>query len=159
MKQIFTIGVYGYTSEEFFGKLQKNNIDTFCDIRLRRGVRGAEYAFANSKRLQNQLAELGIRYLHFPELAPTEEMVKLQGEADKKQKIPRRKRLKLSNEFISSYTSGKLVDFDLEAFVSQLPDDCEKAAFFCVEIVPQACHRSLFADKLSSELDISVKHL
>ena len=58
-------------------------LDTFCDIRQRRGVRGATYAFANSQRLQVRLAELGIRYLHRKDLAPTKAMREVQAEADK----------------------------------------------------------------------------
>jgi len=36
-------------------------VDTFCDIRARRGVRGSEYAFANHQRLAARLAERNIR--------------------------------------------------------------------------------------------------
>ena len=66
-----TLGVYGFTAEAFFEALQRAGVDTFCDIRWRRGVRGREYAFANSGRLQQRLGELGMRYLHLRELAPT----------------------------------------------------------------------------------------
>ena len=61
---IYTIGVYGSNEEEFFGKLIDSQIDLFCDIRQRRGVRGRQYAFVNSNYLQNKLAELGIDYLY-----------------------------------------------------------------------------------------------
>lgn len=43
--EFFTIGVYNSNENTFFKKLVDNRIDTFCDIRQRRGVRGAEYAF------------------------------------------------------------------------------------------------------------------
>ena len=69
--KIVTIGVFGFSEEAFFHALQTAQVDTFCDIRQRRGVRGATYAFCNSKRLQTRLAELGIRYLHRKDLAPT----------------------------------------------------------------------------------------
>ena len=55
--RILTIGVYGYSEEAFFQALQVAGVDAFCDIRSRRGVRGATYAFANSKRLQARLAK------------------------------------------------------------------------------------------------------
>ncbi len=55
--KIYTIGVYGSTEEEFFGKLTKSKIDLFCDIRQRRGVRGRQYAFVNSSYLQKKLSE------------------------------------------------------------------------------------------------------
>ena len=69
--KIVTIGVYGFDEARFFEALRKVKVDTFCDIRNRRGVRGSTYAFANSLRLQARLAELGIRYLYRKDLAPT----------------------------------------------------------------------------------------
>ncbi|GHT08753.1 hypothetical protein AGMMS49525_17880 [Bacteroidia bacterium] len=56
--RLYTIGVYGSTEKEFFNKLVENRIDTFCDIRQRRGVRGSEYAFVNNNYLQRKLAAL-----------------------------------------------------------------------------------------------------
>ena len=40
---LYTMGVYGSTEASFFKKLEQNNIDTLCDIRQRRGVRGSKY--------------------------------------------------------------------------------------------------------------------
>ena len=45
---LYTMGVYGSTEASFFKKLEQNNIDTFCDIRQRRGVRGSKYRYVNS---------------------------------------------------------------------------------------------------------------
>src|SRR2546423_401887 len=101
--QLFTIGAYGFTSDSYFESLTATGIDTFCDIRARRGVRGPEYAFVNSTRLQNELNRLGIRYLHFPDLAPSKEIRGMQGEADKVSKIAKRKRTELSDEFVGAY--------------------------------------------------------
>jgi len=56
--KFYTIGVYNSTEQEYFKKLTDNNIDTFCDIRQRRGVRGSQYSFVNSNRLQAKLNEL-----------------------------------------------------------------------------------------------------
>ncbi|MBK6496895.1 MAG: hypothetical protein IPG00_01480 [Saprospiraceae bacterium] len=52
--EFFTIGVYNSTEQVYFDKLTENRIDTFCDIRQRRGVRGANYAFVNRNRLQEK---------------------------------------------------------------------------------------------------------
>src|SRR5712692_9291603 len=81
-----TIGVYGFSEAGFFDALQNAGVETFCDIRWRRGVRGAEYAFANSARLQKKLGELGIRYLHCRELAPTPALRRRQAQVDKAQR-------------------------------------------------------------------------
>ena len=42
--RIVTVGVYGFNEATFFAALRATGVDTFCDIRLRRGVRGREYA-------------------------------------------------------------------------------------------------------------------
>ena len=91
LPDIYTIGVYGASENEFFQKLIDNKIDSFCDIRRRRAVRGSQYAFANSQRLQEKLAGLSIKYLYEIELAPTKEIIELQEKFDKVNKIQRRK--------------------------------------------------------------------
>src|SRR5437588_11933269 len=101
--RIITSGVYGFSEEVFFQKLQQAGVDTFCDIRWRRGVRGREYAFANSRRLQKRLAELGIRYLHCRELAPSPALRKRQTAADTAAGIEKRKRTSLGEAFIAGY--------------------------------------------------------
>ena len=83
--EFFTIGVYNSTEKEFFDKLVDNRIDTFCDIRQRRGVRGSQYMFVNSIRLQNTLRGLDIKYTHIVDLAPSTDIRELQKEADKQQ--------------------------------------------------------------------------
>lgn len=76
--KLFTIGVYGLTSNEFFKKLSDNNIDLFVDIRRRRAVRGSKYSFVNSKKLQANIKHLGIEYFYLIDLAPTNEIRVLQ---------------------------------------------------------------------------------
>lgn len=58
--KIVTIGVYGFNEADFFQAVQDAGIDTFCDIRMRRSMRGSQYAFANSTYLQQRLYDLGI---------------------------------------------------------------------------------------------------
>ncbi|HEY2723025.1 MAG TPA: hypothetical protein VGI82_14935, partial [Chitinophagaceae bacterium] len=99
LPNICTIGVYGSSEKEFFEKLTDNEIDLFCDIRRRRAVRGAEYAFANSQRLQDKLSLLSIPYLYEPGLAPTTEIIMIQDKSDKTNRIPRRKREHLIDAF------------------------------------------------------------
>ena len=40
--ELLTIGVYGFDPGGFFGALSAAGVDTFCDVRSRRGVRGSE---------------------------------------------------------------------------------------------------------------------
>jgi uncharacterized protein (DUF488 family) len=157
--QLKTIGVYGFTEEAFFEALKSAEIDTFIDIRQRRGVRGSTYAFANSQRLQARLAELGINYLHLKELAPTLEIRRLQDEADKASKTPKRKRTALGEVFINAYRSQILDPFDPQTLLDQLSPDAQTITLFCVERQPAACHRSHVAQKLQKTLGWPVEHL
>ncbi len=157
--QLKTIGVYGFTEESFFETLQSAEIDTFIDIRQRRGVRGSTYAFANSQRLQARLAQLGINYLHLKELAPTLEIRRKQDEADKAGKTPKRKRTTLGEVFISAYQAQILDPFDPQTLLNQLPSNAKTIVLFCVERQPTACHRSLVAEKLHHNLGWPVENL
>lgn len=153
-----TIGVYGSDESSFFAALQQAGVDTLVDIRRRRGVRGAAYRFANSRRLQARLAALGIRYLHRPALAPDAEMRAQQHAADKAGKTGKRQRVALSAAFVHAYEQQQLADFDSRAFVEDL-GAMRVAALFCVEREPAACHRSLLAARLQHDLGVEVRHL
>ncbi len=156
---LVTIGVYGFSEAAFFSALQRAGVDTFCDVRWRRGVRGSEYAFVNSARLQKRLAEIGIRYLHFRELAPAPALRQRQAEADKAEGTAKRKRTALGEVFIEGYRAERLSTFDSGQFVAQLGSEVRTVALFCVEREPAACHRSLLAGRLRQDLGIQVLHL
>jgi uncharacterized protein (DUF488 family) len=158
LPRIVTLGVYGRSEAEFFATLQNAQVDLFCDIRRRRGVRGSEYAFANSQRLQARLAELGIAYQHIIELAPSNEVRQAQYDVDKAAKVAKRKRAGLDPAFIEAYQQTVLNDFSPQAFLATLPDDVKTVAFFCVEAAPEACHRSLVAQTFAA-LGAEVEHL
>lgn len=156
---VVTIGVYGSDEASFFAALQQARVDTFVDIRARRGVRGADYAFVNSQRLQARLAELGIRYLHRPDLAPSAASRGQQSAADKARKTAKRQRALLDPAFAAAYRQERLAGFDSRAFVADLGSEARVVALFCVEREPAACHRSLLATRLQRDLGLSVEHL
>lgn len=157
--QIVTLGVYGSTEDSFFGALRDAGVDTFVDVRQRRGLRGSQYAYANSTRLQQRLAELGIRYVHLKDLAPTSSVRERQKAADKQAGISKRDRDRLGEAFVEAYQSEILAPYDLDAFFEALPEDAQTVALFCVEQAPAACHRSLLADALRQEYGLKVDHL
>ena len=157
--KIVTLGVYGYSEAAFFAALQGAGVETFCDVRWRRGVRGAEYAFVNSTRLQKRLAEAGIRYLHFRQLAPKPALRQRQAEADKQEGTTKRKRTALGQVFIAGYRAECLAAFESRKFVQELGAAAGTVALFCVEREPAACHRSLLAAKLQQDLGVEVVHL
>jgi uncharacterized protein (DUF488 family) len=150
--------VYGFTAEEFLRKLRDADVRLLLDIRQRRGVRGPEYAWANARRLQAALEEAGIAYEHHPELAPTTELRQLQYAEDDRQGVGRRSRATLAPAYVEGYTREILDAADLGGIATALPSS-GSAALFCVERDPEACHRSLVADRLTSEHGIPVEHL
>jgi uncharacterized protein (DUF488 family) len=157
-KQLATIGVYGFTLEEFLRSLREANVRLVLDVRQRRGVRGPQYAWANSKRLQAALEEAGIDYQHHPELAPTTDMRQLQYREDDRLGVGKRSREQLAPEYRERYTREILDRADLDAVVAELPE-AGAGALLCVERDPEACHRSLIADRLAAEYQVPVTHL
>ena len=158
--EFYTIGVYNLTEKEFFDKLTNNNIDTFCDIRQRRGVRGAKYSFVNSNRLQQRLNDLEIKYGYIADLAPTSEIRELQKQIDLEKGELKRERQELGKVFVIEYKNRILQNFDFETFLEKLDQvGANKIALFCVEEHPEACHRSIVADKLTNTYKYKITHL
>ena len=174
--KIYTIGVYGYTEDAFYGALVEQEIDLFIDIRARRGMRGARYKFVNSAYLQRKLRGLGIGYAHLKELAPTPAIRKLQDEADKQAKLALRSdRQVLCKEYIHEYKR------DILRVYKRLPERkfyagaalaearalaglpaggrTTRPVLFCVEGEASACHRSLVAAEMQRQLAVEVEHI
>ena len=158
MHRMMTIGVYGFDGESFLQRLRQADVRLLLDVRQRRGVRGPEYAWANSHRLQAALAEAGIAYEHHRELAPTTELRRLQYAEDDRRGVGKRSRRELAAEYARRYTSEILDRADLAPIVSALTGS-GSAALFCVERDPEACHRSLIAGRLAERHRVTIEHL
>lgn len=156
--RLVTIGVYGFDRDSFLATLDDAGVGLLIDVRRRRGVRGSEYAWANSRRLQDALRDAGVAYRHHPELAPTDEMRRLQMAEDERQGVGIRSRRELAPGFASSYTTEVLDVADLRAFAAGLPVE-HPSALLCVERLPKACHRSLLAARLEARFGVKVEHL
>lgn len=157
MARIATVGVYGFDLGTFLTALESAEIDLLLDVRQRRGVRGREYAWANSKRLQAALAEAGVAYSHVPELAPTTELREAQYREDSRLGEGKRSRSHLAREYAERYTTEILDRVDLKPIVNRIGDS--GAALMCVERDPEACHRSLIAARLRSDFAFAVADL
>jgi uncharacterized protein (DUF488 family) len=158
VRRVATIGLYESDLKAFLAALRKADVRLLVDVRQRRGVRGSEYAWANSKRLQAALADAGVSYEHWPSLAPTTELRRLQYAEDARQGVGKRSRAELAPEYVTRYTREVLDAADLDALVAELPTD-GAAALLCVERDPEACHRSLIAARLADEFGVAVEHL
>ncbi|MEU0881442.1 DUF488 domain-containing protein [Lentzea sp. NPDC005914] len=155
MIKVVTIGVYGFDAESFLQRLRQAGVGLLLDVRQRRGVRGPEYSWANSQRLQAALASAGIAYEHHAELAPTTDMRRLQYAEDDRLGVGKRSRHELADEYIRRYTTEILARADLAPIAS----GDGVSALFCVEADPEACHRSLIAQRLADEFGVAVEHV
>jgi uncharacterized protein (DUF488 family) len=158
VRTIATVGVYGFSVGTFLETLREASVGLLLDVRQRRGVRGSEYAWANARRLRAALAEAGLEYRHHPELAPTTELRQLQYREDARLGVGKRSRSELAPAYRERYTREILDCVDLDAFAAAVPDGVVPA-LFCVERDPEACHRSIVADRLADEQGMRVVHL
>ena len=154
-RRVATIGVYGFSADTFLATLRDAGVSRVLDVRQRRGVRGSEYAWANSRRLQAALAEAGLAYRHHGELAPTTELRQLQYREDARLGVGKRSRSELAPEYARRYVAEILDRVDLAAVVAELPTD-SVSALLCVERDPEACHRSLIAERMAREHGVRV---
>jgi uncharacterized protein (DUF488 family) len=158
MRRLATIGVYGFDLSSFISTLREADVGLLLDVRQRRGVRGREYAWANSLRLQAGLAQAGVAYEHHRELAPTTELRQLQYREDAREGVGKRSRARLAGEYRERYLSEILDRVDVPDLVETLPRD-SVSALLCVERDAAACHRSLIAERMVEECQVSVVHL
>ncbi|MEV0422136.1 DUF488 family protein [Streptosporangium canum] len=98
MLRTATIEVHGFGGEFFLHRLRPADVRLLLDVRRRRGVRGPEYAWANSRRLQAALAHVRIAYEHRPEFAPATELRRLRYAEDDRQGVGKRSRRELAAE-------------------------------------------------------------
>jgi uncharacterized protein (DUF488 family) len=151
MVRVCTIGVYGADSRTFFDALETAGVDAFLDIRRRRAVRGARYAFANAGRLTAELGARGIAYRHILELAPSRELLALQHAADDRAKQLKSERTVLAPQYVERYVRDVLDRYDFSSLARELRA-FHAPVLFCIERIPQACHRSLVAPRLATAL-------
>ena len=158
MLRIATIGVYGFDAAGFLQALSGAEVRLVLDVRQRRGVRGSQYAWANSKRLQATLKNAGIAYEHHRELAPTTELRQLQYREDARLGVGKRTRVELSTAYKQRYEAEILDHVDISRLVAALPRE-GATALLCVERDPEACHRSLIAHRIAQQARASIVHL
>src|SRR5882757_9049320 len=155
---VATVGVYGASLETFLAALAKGDVGLVLDVRQRRGVRGREYAWANSLRLQSALSDASIGYRHHRELAPTTELRRLQYREDDRLGEGKRSRTVLAPEYRRRYVHEILDRADMDAFAASLPRE-RASALLCVERDARACHRSLIAERLAEDYGARVVNL
>jgi uncharacterized protein YeaO (DUF488 family) len=163
--RLHTIGAFGFTVDEFFTALREHEIKVLVDVRWRRGMRGAEYAWANKARLEARCDAEDIVYWAMRDVAPPPELRAIQHEADKAGRVQKRQRTAVSDEFRTAYIEQVLGQWRLDDLVHEIRDlvpgllDPIGVCLFCVEKEPDACHRSLFAQAMAQPYGWPVHHL
>ena len=85
------------------------------------------------------------------------EMRQLQYAEDEKRGEGKRSRTGLAPAYVERYTAEVLDRVDLAPIVRWIGNS--KPALLCVERDPEACHRSLVAERLGREFGFEVEHL
>jgi hypothetical protein len=83
---------------------------------------------------------------------------RLQYAADDRLGVGKRSRELLDPGYVEGYVREILDRADLDSVVAALPD-AGAAALLCVEADPEACHRSLVAQRLAERYALPVAHL
>jgi uncharacterized protein (DUF488 family) len=145
MNKIFTIGFAGKSAEKFFSLLEENNIRKLIDVRLNNISQLA--AFAKKDDLEYFLKKiLSCDYIHRPDLAPTEEILK---------------KYKLKTISWDIYTDEYIELLNSRNVISQLnKDEIVNSVFLCSEHQPKYCHRRLLVEYIKKQWnDFEMIHL
>lgn len=157
--RLLTIGAYGYNEASFLGALKAAGVDVLVDVRMRRGMRGSRYAWANAGRLQSSLGSRGVGYAHWKHLAPTAQIRDWQQARDAAAGTAKRNRSRLDPGFVEMYRAAILDQLDPVNTLIELGDLGQAPALFCVEGFPAACHRSVIVDWLRAATPVTVEDL
>ncbi|MBN1507123.1 MAG: DUF488 domain-containing protein [Sedimentisphaerales bacterium] len=143
--RVFTIGFTKKSAEEFFTRLTNAGVRRVVDVRLNNTSQIA--GFAKARNLEFFLkAVAGIDYVHFPELAPTQDIlddfIKAKG---------------AWTEYVRRFTELMKTRRIAETLHGQLLDgDC----LLCSEDTTEHCHRRLVVEHLQGRwTDMEVVHL
>jgi uncharacterized protein YeaO (DUF488 family) len=101
--------------------------------------------------------DAGVAYQHHKELAPTTELRALQYREDDRLGVGKRSRSELA-QYARRYLEEILDRVDLGPIVESLPTE-GASALLCVERDPEACHRSLVAERLAEGHGVAVTHI
>lgn len=142
---IYTIGSGGKSAQVFFHKLESAGIKTVADIRLNNTSQLAGFTKKNDlKFFLNRISS--IEYIHLPELAPDESLLKEYRNGDLKWKDYEIRYISLIME--------REATFELSMVVR------EGICFLCSEDKPDFCHRRLLAEYIQKKFtDIEIIHL
>ena len=145
-KCLFTIGYEGRSIDEYLNILIKNNIKILCDVR--KNPLSRKYGFSKNS-LQKTTKNLGIEYLHIPELGIPSDL---------------RKNLNTKQDYktLFSFYENKVLPEQKNALnkIFKIFNTKKRIALTCFEAESSMCHRNCISSALKKTSNtIQIKHL
>ncbi|GBU27751.1 hypothetical protein R84B8_01292 [Treponema sp. R8-4-B8] len=141
---LFTIGYEGITVERYLNLLIKNDVQVLCDVR--NNPLSRKFGFSKNN-LQKYLGNIGIEYIHFPELGiKSEKRNNLNSDEDYQN---------LFKEYKSSLPNCR--EFLEKLYL--LLETKNRIALTCFEHAPLHCHRHVIRDYLKNTYNVQTMDL
>ena len=144
---LFTIGYEGISLEEYLNRLLKNDIKVLVDVRC--NPLSMKYGFSKSQ-LQRYCENLGIRYIHFPEVGiQSEQRQELNTQAD-------------YDKLFAVYRQSNLTKTTIsQEKILNLLKENNRIALTCFEANINQCHRKHLAEAVASlpSFEYDIKHI
>jgi len=144
---LFTIGYEGISLEEYLNRLLKNDIKILVDVR--RNPLSMKYGFSKSQ-LQRYCGNLGIRYVHIPEVGiQSEQRQGLNTQTDYDKLFAVYRHSNLTKTIVSQ-----------EKILNLLKEN-KRIALTCFEANINQCHRKHLAEAIEdlSSFEYEIKHI
>ena len=138
MTEVYTIGSNGKSPREFFEKLKAAGIELVIDVRLNNKSQLAGYAKGGNDFLGYLLDKtVGIRYIHDPFFAPTDEILDgYHKDHNWETYVTKFEKLVIARGF-KAHFNAKYSTYG-------------KVCLLCVESIPDQCHRRLVAEAVTT---------
>jgi hypothetical protein len=143
-RMLFTIGYEGITIEHYLNTLIKNGIQVLCDVR--NNPLSRKFGFSKSS-LQKYLGNIGIEYIHFPELGIKSE---------------KRNNLNSDEDYKNLFRGYKSSLPNCREFLEKLYlllETKNRIALTCFEHEALHCHRHIIRDYLKNTYDVQTMDL
>jgi uncharacterized protein (DUF488 family) len=144
---LFTIGYEGISLEEYINRLLINDIKVLVDVR--RNPLSMKYGF-NKNQMKRYCENLGIEYVHFPEVGiQSEQRQQLNNQKD-------------YDKLFDYYRNNNLIkNFEAQSNILALLKDHKRIALTCFEANICQCHRKHLAEAIENlpEFKYEIKHI
>jgi uncharacterized protein (DUF488 family) len=141
---LYTIGYEGKKFEQYLNELIQEDIKILVDVR--KNAHSMKYGFSK-KTLQNAVENLGIKYIHIPNLGiESENRQTLETKAD-------------YDALFAQYAKTFKTKVEDMAYLNELIENEHRVAITCFENDVSYCHRGVIAKKMKSNFKVEVHHL